>query len=148
VRRREIAVSENVELVRRLIHAFNRLDLDAAVAVLDPGVELREWPAAPGARTYHGHEGVRRALDSWFEVWEWMQVEIKDIVDLDDRILFTLHQRAKGKGSAVEVEMDSYNVYAFRDAKVCRMELFTERDPAIAAAGLTPDLEEEKEEAR
>jgi ketosteroid isomerase-like protein len=111
--------------------------------MLDPEIELHEWPAAPGARTYHGHDGVRRALDSWFEVWQWMEVEIEDIVDLDDRVFFTLHQRAKGKGSAIEVEVDTFNVYTLRDGKVIRIELFTERDPALAAAGLTPGSDEE-----
>jgi ketosteroid isomerase-like protein len=145
VRRREIAVtSERVGVVREWVEAFNRRDFESVVETLHPEVELREWPAAPGARTYHGPDGARRAVDSWFEVWEWMQLEIKDIVDLDERVLITLHQRAKGKGSTIEVEIDTFNVYTVRDGKVIRIELFTERDPAVAAAGLTPDREEEE----
>jgi ketosteroid isomerase-like protein len=136
--------SENFGIIHDWIEAFNRRDFDAAVDTLDPEAELHEWPTAPGARTYHGHDGARQAIESWFEAWEWMQVEVEDIVDVGDRVFVTLHQRAKGKGSAVEVEMRSFNVYTFRDGLVTRMELFTEREPAIAAAGLTPDLEEEK----
>jgi ketosteroid isomerase-like protein len=97
-----------------------------------------------GAGSYHGIDGVRSALDNWFEVWEWMRVEVVDLVDAGDRVLVTLDQVAKGKGSEVEVEIRSYNVYAFRDGKLLRMELFTEREPALEAAGLTPTPEEEK----
>jgi ketosteroid isomerase-like protein len=133
--------SKNVTLVRKFVDAFNRGDIEAMVAGLDPAVELHEWPTAPGARTFRGPEGAREALDDWFEVWEWMKIEIEDLVDLDDRMLVTLHQRAKGKNSAVEVEITSFNVYTFRDGRIVRLELFTEREPALQAAGLTNEEE-------
>ncbi len=137
--------SEKAQLVHEFVEAFNRRDFDWLVHnTLDPQVELHEWPAAPGSAVYHGHEGARRAVDTWFEVWEWMRVEIEDIVEVDDRALVTAHQRAKGKGSAVEVEVDTFNVYTFRDGKVIRIELFTERDPALEAAGLTSNQQEER----
>jgi hypothetical protein len=84
------------------------------------------------------------ALESWFEAWESMQVEIQDIEEVDDRILVTQHQRAKGKGSEVEVEIDSYSVYTFNHGQVTRIELFLDRDEALAAAGLTTSIEEGK----
>jgi ketosteroid isomerase-like protein len=136
--------SENVAAVRRYVDAFNRLDLDAATVGLDPNVELCEWPEAPGSQTYRGVDGVRRAFDIWFETWDWMKLEIEEIRPVGDRVLFTLHQRARGRTSTAEVEVRSYNVYTFRDGQVTRAELFLERENAVAAAGLTPDYEEEK----
>ena len=136
--------AENVELVRRFVDAFNRRDVESLAGDYDPDVELHEWPTAPGAGSYHGIDGVRSALDNWFEVWEWMHVEMVDLVDAGDRVLVTLDQVAKGRGSEVEVEIRSYNVYTFRDGKVLRMELFTEREPALEAAGLAPNPEDEK----
>jgi ketosteroid isomerase-like protein len=134
----------NVELVRRFVVAFNRLDVDSMADHYDSEVELHEWPTAPGAGVYRGVDGVRSAVDNWFDVWEWMRVEIVELIDAGDRVLVTLDQRAKGKGSEVEVEIRSYNVYTFRDGKVLRMQLFTEREPALEAAGLTPTYEEER----
>jgi ketosteroid isomerase-like protein len=134
----------NVQLLHEFIDAFNRLDVDSVVADLDPEVELHEWPEAPGARSYRGPDGVRQALEVWFDVWEWMRVEVKDIREVGNQILVTLHQHAKGRGSEIEIEVESYNVYTFEDGKVTRMELFTERDPALKAAGLTASLEEER----
>jgi ketosteroid isomerase-like protein len=134
--------SANVELIRRWTDAFNRRDFDALLDWLDPDVELHEWPTAPGAETYHGPEGALRAIDKWFDVWEWMRVEVEEIVEAgSDRVLITLHQRAKGKGSAIEVEIRSFNVYTFRDGRVLRIELFTELEPALEAAGLAPEGE-------
>jgi ketosteroid isomerase-like protein len=134
-----VAEPDNVAAVRRYVDAFNRLDLDAATVGLDPAIELREWPEAPGAQTYHGVDGVRRAFDTWFETWEWMTLEVEDIRPVGDRVFFTLHQRAKGRTSEIEVEIRSYNVYTFRDGLVTLAELFIDRENALAAAGLTED---------
>jgi ketosteroid isomerase-like protein len=128
------------------VDAFNRFDIEAAVAYLDPDFELREWPNAPGAQTYHGADGARRALDKWLESWEWMHVEVEDIIEAGDSAVVKLHQRAKGSGSGIEVEIRSWNVYTFRAGKVLRLELFTEREPALEAAGL--DRERKHEEAK
>ena len=134
--------SENVAQTRRYVEAFNRRDLDSVAADMDPDVRLDEWHDAPGAQSYRGPAGVRAAMDTWFETWEWMQLDVKDIVDAGARVLITLHQRAKGRGSGIEVEITSHNVYTFRDGKVTRIQLFTEREPALEAAGLTPNHQE------
>jgi ketosteroid isomerase-like protein len=134
--------SGNVDAVRRFVDAFNRSE-HVWLSDLDPDVELREWPTAPGAAIYHGVEGVKRAVDEWFESWEWMEVRIADIFEAGDHVIVTLDQRAKGRGSAIEVEITSFNVYTFRDGKVVRIALFTEREPALAAAGLTESHQEE-----
>jgi ketosteroid isomerase-like protein len=135
--------SGKLAIIRRYVEAFNRRDFDWVVDALDPDVELHEWPEAPGARSYRGRDGVRRALDSWFETWEWMEVEILDILETGERVLVTLDQRARGRASSAEVEVKTFNVYTFGDGKVTRMELFTEREPALEAAGLTESHEEE-----
>lgn len=134
----------NLDVLRNFVEAFNRRDVDLVASDLSPDLELHEWPEAPGAQSYRGPDGVRRALEVWFDAWEWMKVEITDTEEIGDQILVTLHQRAKGKGSEVEVEIDSYSVYTFDDGKVTRMELFLNRDDALQAAGLTANIEESK----
>jgi hypothetical protein len=110
------SVSEDrVAVVRRWTEAFNRLEVDSVLHELDEQVELHEWPAAPGARAYRGHDGDSAG------------------------------DRAKGRGSSVEVDLRSFNVYTFRDRSVIRIQLFTERDEALAAAGLPANFEEERQ---
>jgi ketosteroid isomerase-like protein len=136
--------AENAAAVRRFVDAFNRRDLDSVLSDADPDVQVDEWPEAPGARSYHGPEGVREAIDSWFETWEWMQVEIEELREVGDRVFFVLHMRAKGIGSGVEVEIRSWNVYTFGEGKLTRIQLFLDREQALESAGLVPNYEEEK----
>jgi ketosteroid isomerase-like protein len=136
--------AENLANVRRYVEEFNRRDFDSLIADTDPAVELCEWPEAPGAQTYRGPDGLRQALGRWFEAWEWMHLDIAEIVDAGDRVLVSLNQRARGSGSGAEVELTSHNVYTFRDGNVTRVQLFIDREAAVAAAGLTPNYQEEK----
>jgi ketosteroid isomerase-like protein len=128
-----MAESHNVAVVRRFTDAFNRRDFDALTAEVDPEIQLHEWPTAPGAQSYRGPDGVRSAIENWFESWEWMRVEIEDLEERDDRVLVTFHQRAQGKGSEVEVEIRSWNVYSFENGSLTDVALFTEREEAIEA---------------
>jgi ketosteroid isomerase-like protein len=124
--------AENVATVLRFVDAFNRRDFDALVADTGPDVVLHEWPDAPDAQSYRGPDGLRQALESWFESWEWMQVEVEDIEEVGDRVMTSLHQRAQGKGSEVEVEIHAANVWTFKDGSVTEIRLFTDRESALA----------------
>jgi limonene-1,2-epoxide hydrolase len=125
--------SENVAVVRAFVGAFQRDDLDSVIDTLHPAVEVNEWPEGPEARTYHGHDGVREAIAVWSESWERMDITIEDVSEVGERVVITLHQRFKGKGSEVEVAITSTNVFTVRDSKIVRVQLFTDREAALAA---------------
>jgi limonene-1,2-epoxide hydrolase len=125
--------SENVAVVRAFVGAFQRDDLDSVIDTLHPAVEVNEWPEGPEARTYRGHEGIREAIAVWSESWERMDVTIEDVSEVGERVMVTLQQRFKGKGSEVEVAITSTNVFTVRDSKIVRVQLFTDREAALAA---------------
>ena len=128
-----MAESEQMAAVRRFVDAFNRQDFEDLAADTNDQTVIHEWPAAPGAQSYQGPEGLRQAFDTWFESWEWMQVELRELEEEGNRVLATFHQRAQGKGSEAEVEIDSFNVWSFKDGVVEEISLFTEREPALEA---------------
>ena len=123
--------SEKVEIVRRLNDAFNRREVEEMLSEVDSDVELAEWPDAPGAQIFHGRDGARRAFEGWFETWEWLQVHIEELVEAEERVMATVFQRARGSASGAEVTIRAWNVYEFRDGKVWRLRLFTDRESAM-----------------
>lgn len=129
--------SENVEVVQRLMEAFDAGDWDTLFVLIDPEVVVSEWPDAPDSKTLHGHAGVTEIFQSWAEAWEWIRSEADEFVEAGDHVLACGRTRGKGKGSEVEVEIDAFNVYTLRDGKVTRMEFFTTKEPALRATGLT-----------
>jgi uncharacterized protein len=133
--------SENVEIVRRMSEAFETGDIEALLALVDPEVEVTEWPEALDSKTYRGYSGLAEAMQSWADAWEWLHNDVHEIVENGRHVLVRGRTRGKGRGSEVEVEIDAFHVYTLRDGKASRMVFFTTEEPALQAAGLTESQE-------
>jgi ketosteroid isomerase-like protein len=131
--------AENVEIVRSLHDAFVRGDYGAVFSVIDPEIEFSTPPQAPDFRTYRGHKEMRRAFTSWIGTWESQRYEFREYIDAGERVLAAYRQWGKLKGTDAEVDAEVFDVYTLRAGKVIRYEMFFERNPALAAAGLSSD---------
>jgi ketosteroid isomerase-like protein len=73
---------ENFELIRAMTDAFNRLDLDAALALVAPDVEWEENSDLPGLReVYRGRAEARAWADEILGVFESPHNELDRITD-------------------------------------------------------------------
>jgi ketosteroid isomerase-like protein len=129
---------ENVELVRRVYEAFNRGDLDAAVADIAPDAEYVSTGTIPGfAGTYQGPEELRRFLSWLWEEFDEPHIEVHEIIEAGDQVLVSLTNRGRGKQSGADVSWRVWQIGTVRDGKVVRAQGFTSRDEAGEAAGLS-----------
>ena len=89
---------ENVEIVRKVLDAVNRGDMDAWLGFLSPGVVWESLPL-PGFRdVYRGRAEAREWIEQLLEVFEEAHIEIEEITALsDDRVLIL--SRITGRGS-------------------------------------------------
>jgi ketosteroid isomerase-like protein len=132
---------ENVEIVRSLFEAFNRGDIGAGAKLIDEGVvfDVRgmELENEDFARVYFGPEAVREFWKAWLPVWSDMQVEIRWIREVGDRVIVWLHQRQVGRVSEIPVEFYVAWDFLFRDGKIVRMAFFRDERKALEAVGLS-----------
>jgi ketosteroid isomerase-like protein len=129
---------ENVEVVRRLVRAFNDGEVDAILAELDPTVDWEEQPIAGVDPVYHGHDGVRR----WAEAVRGpelrsLRVHVEALASAGDAVVASVTTRGEGRTSGVEVQMSFHLVFTFREGKVVRRQVFHRRDAALDAVGLS-----------
>ena len=138
--------SGNVAAVRRFVDAFNRRDVSRCSATRIPTSSSTSGRRRPALGPTTARTECAEALDAWFETWEWMHVEIEELRrGRATACSSTLHQRAKGSSSGIEVEIKSWNVYTFGDGKVTRIQLFTRsRRRRSRRPDSTPNYEEEK----
>jgi ketosteroid isomerase-like protein len=129
---------ENVELVREVADATNRLDVDAFLALLSPNVVWEENPELPGLReVYRGRAEVRKWLEDLLEVAESPHIELERITELgDDRVFTENVVSGRGKGSGVPVSLRWWGVYWIAEGKIARRQVFWAREEALEAAGL------------
>jgi ketosteroid isomerase-like protein len=126
------AEPERLQIVDELIDAWNRGDLRAVLERLHPQCEVRPIEAK---ETLHGHDGVAAAFRDWFDAFEEFTIEVEDRITRGDRVLVAMRQRARGKGSGLEIEEPRYQLFVFRDGKVFRFEEYSDEADALEALG-------------
>jgi ketosteroid isomerase-like protein len=121
-----------VQVVRGIIDALNRGDVDGMLARMDPDFEWRPLEASPVARVYRGHDEVRRYVDDWLATFEGVRLELVDLTERADRVVAMVHGRARGRASGLELDSHFCQVWTVRRGTAFAMEEHATRDQALA----------------
>jgi len=128
---------KNVEIERRSLDAFNRGDLEAAFADVDPETELIDDPRVPGGQTLRGKAEGERYFDSLSRYWESVRIVPERLVDLGDDVLILGRMIARTRRGGPEIERALDQMVTLHDGKIIRNRVFSSRDDALEAAGLS-----------
>ena len=129
---------ENVEIVRAVMDAFARGDLEASLAHFRTKREFFAPPDVTGSgRVWHGREGVNHGVGSFVGSWRTSITRHRALIDSGDEVFVEGWQRGRGKGSGVEVPESIYTVWTVRGGSVVRLRIFPDRGQALEAAGLS-----------
>jgi ketosteroid isomerase-like protein len=129
---------ENVETLRRSNAAFNRGDRATAFADYDSDIEVRDLQPAPDSP---GRLVGRSAVDAYWAQWEdafdEFTAEIEEYIDVGNYVVALTHWRAKGRGTALRVDLCTADVFEFADGKIVRATLaYANKAEALKAVGL------------
>jgi ketosteroid isomerase-like protein len=128
---------ENVERYYRVIDAFNRRDLDASLALLDPDVDFAPRSVAlEGGRSYRGHAGVRTWWESTFTAFSDYVAEIEEARDVGGMTFSRLRFRGHGMESDVPIDEMQWHVVEWRHGSVARLRTLRSEAEALEAAGV------------
>jgi len=129
---------ENVEVIQRLVAAFNEGGMGASATLdfFDLEAVFEEPPEQPGPTVAEGRDAVSRAFVAFDEAWEKHRSEPKEfrVVD-DERVLLLSVDHFQGR-DGLEVSQPSGTLFTLRDGKVARMQAFWNVENALEAAGL------------
>jgi ketosteroid isomerase-like protein len=123
----------DVELVRRIVDALNRGDLEGMLAEMHPDFEWRPLEASPAARVCRGHKQVREYVEDWLGTFESLRLELEDPAEVGERVVVTVNGRGRGRASGLELDSRFCQVWTVRDGMALAMEEHPTRDQAIAA---------------
>ena len=129
---------ENVKVVRSLVDAFNRDDIDTVLAAFDQSCEIDEPPQMPDspATGYLGHKGVREWMGNLRGVGG-IGFELRSSTPLGEVLLCELASRGLGRGSEVPIEWMTFALFHMRRGKIVRIRVFLSREEALEAVGLS-----------
>jgi ketosteroid isomerase-like protein len=112
---------ENVEQTYRGLDAYNRRDVEALLATVDPEVEWSTaFPVLLGG-----------------DVLDEIHVEYSEVRDLGDRVVAIGRIRTRGKGSGAVTESPFAAVTDVKNGKGVRVRTYLDPQEALEAAGLS-----------
>ena len=121
-----------IKRVRETLDAFNRGDFDKAVEIAHPNVVFIRPGELPELR---GAENIRVWMEP--DAFESQLLEPTDFQAVGNRVLVRQHATARGAGSGIEVELDTWSVWTFdEDGRVTRVESFSDQEEAEARRAL------------
>lgn len=123
------------QLAQDISAALNRRDPDALLRLVHPEFEFRSLLAGVEGRAYRGGDGIRRYLrdiDDGFAEVSWELVEL--LVEEPSRPVIIFRMRAQGRGSDVPFDLETAQVWSFRDGQLVRSDVFRSTEEALDAA--------------
>jgi ketosteroid isomerase-like protein len=130
-------MSENVEVVRRTLEAFNREGVEAALAYFDPEVEWLGPPEWLEKHLYKGHDGIREIAAVWGENFDEYRLDLEEAIDAGNgHVVVLVHQRGLIKGGGGPIEGRIGYDWEVRDNKGVRVQVYFSWEEALHAAGV------------
>ena len=128
---------ENVEIVRRVIGALNRGDLDRALeGAADDFVLDFSNSIGPAKGVYRGKRQFRDFWTTLHEDFDEVHWEPEEIIEVDESTLVVVGRiRGRGRGSGVNVDAVSATVWTIIDGEGRSVKLYQSKAEALEAAG-------------
>src|SRR5919108_496498 len=99
----------NRELVASAFDAFQRGDVEAVNAALDPEIEVVISDRLANSGTWRGVDGFWESVSSWLEAWDEFRIQVQSVdTPDDDHVIVEARQTATGRSSGVPVELTTY----------------------------------------
>jgi len=122
-----------IDLVRGLIDALNRGDVDAMLARMHPDFEWRPLEASPVASVYRGHEQVRRYVEDWLGTFESLRLELEELTEQGDQVLTIVRGYGRGRASGVQLDSPFCQVWTISGGAALAMEEYATREEGVEA---------------
>lgn len=129
---------ENLEAARRAIES----PVEVFFGLFDDQIicDARWWRDMPvdGAPVAVGRENVERVFRRWWGTFDHYAVVGEEYVDVGPFVVTAIYEHGKGKNSGIPFERRHVQVYTFRNGKIVNIAMFSTREDAFEALGLSP----------
>jgi ketosteroid isomerase-like protein len=129
----------NVEVVQQAYEEFRETgEITEQFAHPDFVWDMSHYTGWPEQQMYYGVEGATRFITEWRDAWDDWVWEVRSIHAAGDKVVVIAYQSGRSKSTGVRVEMNFAQVFTVKDGRQTRMEMYSDLDEALAAAGVAP----------
>ena len=120
---------QGIDVVRAIVEALNRGDVDGMLERMHPDFEWRPLETSPVASVYRGHEEVRRYVDDWLSTLESVRIDLGAPDEVGDRVTVPVRAHGRGRASGLALDARFSQVWTVRDGTAIAMEERALDDP-------------------
>jgi ketosteroid isomerase-like protein len=124
---------EDVETLRGAYEAFNERGVEAILEHLASGFQVRDRESSPDRETRFGREGIKDLFASYMEAFDALRLEPEEFIDADGKVLVSLHQLARGKGSGARVVSRVAHLWTMEGGAAAQLRIFADKETALEA---------------
>ena len=127
-------MSEDVEIVRRGIEAWNRRDVAGALAGWSPDAEI-DWSRSLGPLKgiYRGHQGLKTFWNEFWSTFEMVKIETHGFTLIRSNVVVPNTAHLRGR-DGIEVIARSTFVFTVENGLTTSLRLFQRKAEALDAA--------------
>jgi ketosteroid isomerase-like protein len=127
----------NVETVRRVYEGVNTR-LVVPRELFDPDYEFDNTELWPDVVEVLGFDAAQETMREYWETFEAYRVELEEVIYADERLVVNVvRDGGRMAGTDTEVWNRFFHLWTFRDGKVVRLSIHTDRSRALEVAGLS-----------
>lgn len=124
---------EDVDVVMRMVAAFESGGLDAVRPLFDEDVVWHEDPSFPEAGVYRGRDAWEAYARQFMAEFAYLHYDVREIVEAGDDLVVNLRLHGEGKSSGAEFDLSAWWALTVRDGRVVRCFAYLDRDRAFEA---------------
>jgi uncharacterized protein len=116
----------NLEIVRRSYEAFERGDLAAVLADLDPEIEWHQAQGLPHGGLYRGRDEVRKNVFEPLDLEWWSEFSAvpDEILDAGEQLVVLGRYRGTAKRTGKRLDVPFVHVWTLRDERATSFRQF------------------------
>jgi ketosteroid isomerase-like protein len=129
---------ENIEIVRQVYECVNQRRWDGMAELLDPNVA--QYGTVGGldeGTVVRGLSEIRQMYEREADAWDRQRIEPERLIDAGDRVVAFQREYQRGRGSGLELVVETAAVIDLRNGRVVRIQGYMDRAAAVKAVGLT-----------
>jgi ketosteroid isomerase-like protein len=124
------------EKVEKLRDMYGSSSVEELSEWLHPEAEMHQAREIPDSDEYFGRDEFLRGLQLWLEEWEDFRFIPEEVIDLGDRGFVRVRLTGRSRASGIDLRMTAFHLWAFRDGRPWRCDVYFDEETALEAAGL------------
>jgi hypothetical protein len=130
-------MSEEADVIRRWVDAWNNADLDTFMRFFDSDADLIPDPSWPESGPFRGQRAIREFSESFREAWTGNRAVIADLRAAGETVVAQIGLHGRGQASGIDAEISFTCVSQVEHDKIVHQRWYLKHAEALDAAGFS-----------